>query len=79
MNIKTKTVKKGTQNIQKSQQRYRQKSKVASQARVNTQAGRVRHSRDTGKVQAKIQGPKTGREIGTRVGRENTGSSTKGL
>ena len=41
MNIKTKTVKKGTQNIQKSQQRYRQKSKVTSQARVSTQAQQV--------------------------------------
>src|SRR4029434_9302050 len=50
------------------QARFRQKSKVASQARVNTQA-RFRQK-------SKIQ--KTGREIGTQVGRENTGSSTKG-
>ena len=39
----------------KSQQRFRQKSKVTSQARVNSQADRVRHSRGTGRLQVKIQ------------------------
>ena len=50
----------------------RQKSCVKSQAKgVNKQAGGVRHSRGTGRVEAKNPGVKKQAEIGTQAGRKH--------
>ena len=60
----------------------RQKQSGKKPSGQQSQKGNSRYPKITAEVQARFRQKskvqKTGREIGTQVGRENTGSSTKG-